>query len=368
VSNTTSKPGFLGPDVPSVSFRQRRDFSFERISPDVAAMTGVPAERWQREKDLFLQVVEDSVSVLRQVEAAAHTPDGVVHSFRLRNPLDERLCWIVECRRTVLDTTGSVVAYEGFWLDLTRMAHVEERLATAAWREALSPVTMGVVHDFNNALTGILSLSEFFHQQTNAQHPFHEGLALIKQNTHQAARLAHRLMRLHHDKPGRRECSDLNTLAADLVELLRRVIPKRIALTNQWATVPLPVEIDSVGFQQTMLFCALNASEAIADRGTVHVETSFHARPHAPVRFVGSMPAGPSACLSIADSGAGIRPDRLSRLFEPFFTTKPAGRGSGLGLYHARLFAEAQGGAISVESEEGKGSTFRLWFPRVSLE
>jgi signal transduction histidine kinase len=365
---TDNRPSRPEPWVPGFAFRQRPDLSFDRISPEVEEWTGVPAERWQREKELFLRLVESPEQVKQQIEASAKSPEGVMHFFRLRHDRTGRVASIAECRRGVLDKNGRVLAYEGFWLDLTRLALAEKRLAAASWKEALSAVTMGVAHDFNNALTGILSLSEFFLSQTDAQHPFHEGLGIIKQNTHQAARLAHQLMRLHHDQPGKRDYRDLNTLASDLMDLLRRVIPKRIALTSQWAAGPLPVEVDAVEFQRVVLYLAQNAAEAIADRGEIRLETSFHREPPTLRHWVGVRPGVPSACLAVVDNGVGIPADNLRHVFEPFFTTKPPDRGAGLGLHHARLFAEQHGGGISVDSREGQGSTFRVWLPFVVLE
>jgi signal transduction histidine kinase len=363
-----SKPIKRELSVPTFSFRQHPAGHFDRISPEIVNLTGAPPERWRLEPDLLFRLVEDREAFQRQIEAAARSPDGVVHTFRLRHEHTGRVSTVMECRRALLDESGGVCVYEGFWIDLTWWDAAEQRLAAAAWAEALSPVTMGVVHDFNNALTGILSLSEFFHSQTDAQHPFHEGLGLIKNNTHQAARLAHRLMRLHHEQPGTCECRDLNTLASDFMDLLRRVVPKRIAVTQQWATTPLPVKVDPVAFQQTVLFLVLNAVEAIVERGTIHLETSFHATPPVLGHAVGVRPRKKSACLGIVDSGVGIPTDHLARLFEPFFTTKSAKRGLGLGLHLAGSFAESHGGAISAESEQGRGSTFRIWLPFVELE
>lgn len=354
--------------MPAFAFCQRPDGRFERIGPEVEALTGVPPERWQTEKDLLTRLAEDPAALQRQIEASASSREGVVHTLRLRREGDGRLATVMECRRAVLDKAGQVHAFEGYWIDLTRLELAERRLATAAWAQALSPVTMGLAHDFNNALTGILSLSEFFLSQTDAQHPFHEGLGLIKQNTHQAARLAHQLMRIHHDKPGERSCRDLNTLVGDFMDLLRRVVPKRIGLTHQCCATPLPVKVDAVEFQQIVLHLVLNAVAVLPDRGAIHIETSLHASPPNLSHSSGGKLHGAQACLAVSDTGPGIEPAHLPRIFDPFFTTKPPEQASGLGLHLAGQFAGRHGGTISVESELGKGSTFRVWLPFVKLE
>jgi signal transduction histidine kinase len=351
-------------------FRQRPDLTFGLVSPPMEELTGVPAIRWQREPGLLLQLVEiEDAEVLKtRINRCAKSVEPIAHTFRLRHARTGRVAHVVEWRRALRDACGELCGYEGLWLDITWHALPEQRLASATWKEALSHATLGLAHDFNNALTGILSLSEHFLSQIDAQHPFHEGLWLIRQNSQRAAQLAHRLMRLHHDKPGTRDFRDLNALAADAFDLLRCVIPKRIDLTSQWVQTPLPVEVDAVECQRVIIYLALNAAEAIADRGRIHLETSLHRELPSLGCFVGRAPRPPAACLSVADSGAGIKAENLPRAFEPFFTTKPAENAAGLGLYHASQFAQASGGAVAVESAEGVGSTFRVWLPWVDME
>jgi len=99
------------------------------------------------------------------------------------------------------------------------------------------------------------------------------------------------------------------------------------------------------------------------EQGKLTLRVSQHETLPPMGQHVGTPPRLPATCLSITDTGQGIRPRLLPLIFDPFFTTKPMNRGSGLGLYNARLFAEKHEGAISVESEEGKGATFRIWLP-----
>jgi signal transduction histidine kinase len=355
--------------APGTSFRQRADLTVEHAHSFLAERTGVPAERWLREKQLFLRSVAppDAAAVRQQLRQAARSPEGVSHTFRLRHAAHGRLTHLAEFRRATLDERGRVRGYEGCWLDVTRWAELEQRLAGASWKETLSAITMGMVHDFNNALTGILSLSEHFHSQTDAQHPFHEGLGFIRQNARHAANLAHRLLRLHHDQPGAPKLCDLNPLVGDLMDLLRRFLPKRIELVSQLGARPLPVEVETFDLQRVIIYLAMNAAEAIAERGRITLETSFHPEPPALRDFVGQPPRAASACLTVTDTGKGVQAAPLTRIFEPFFTTKAPGQGAGLGLHHARLFAERHQGALSVETAEGRGSAVRLWLPFVNL-
>jgi signal transduction histidine kinase len=368
VKATDSQPSAAPSETTGCAFRQRPDCSFEWIGPQVENLTGVPVERWVSDQDLFGRLVEDPEIVRRQVERAAASPEGSSCAFCLRHAVTGERRWIGEFRRPVIDAQRRVTAFDGVWLGLERMDEVAHRLAQAAWKEALSTVTMGVVHDFNNALTGILSLSEYFLMQVDAQHPFHEGLTLVRQNTHKAAQLAHRLLRLHHDKPGTREYRDLSQVARDLEDVLRRTIPKRIQVTCAWLAAPLPVEVDAVELQRVLVYLAQHAARAIPEHGTLRFETSFHREPPALQRFVGVQPRAAAACLAVTDSGPGSMPgpsgSGLDSWAHPLGVEVPGA----LALYQVKRFVEGHGGALSAESAEGTGTIFRLWLPFVNLE
>jgi len=369
---------------PGVLFRQRADLSFEFASPRLEELTGHSFAKWEREPGLFWRVVHelDADEVKRQVHLAGQSAEGVASRFRLRHAVTGQVSYISEFRRAQRDAAGRVTGYEGFWQDVTRQTLAERRLATAAWKETLGLLTLGLSHDFNNVLAGTLSLSESFLSQIQPDHPFHEGLTLVKRNTQQAAQLIQRIAQLHVGKTGTRGYQDLNELVREGAALLRTVVPKRIELATEFAAAPLPLYVDAVEFQQVLINLALNAAEAMPERGRLTLRASQQETipkrgtgnaecgtadsalpvPHSAF-LVGTPPRLPAVCLAVADTGLGIKARLLPLIFDPFFTTKPMNRGSGLGLYNARLFAEKHQGAISVESQEGAGATFRIWLP-----
>src|SRR5262249_46214631 len=149
------------------------------------------------------------------------------------------------------------------------------------------------------------SLSDFFLGQVDAQHPFHEGLQYIGQNARLAAQLAHTLLRLHHEKTGPSEYRDLNTAAADAFALLHRVVPKRIELAGQWHEVPLPVEVDPVGLQRVMVYLALNAGEAVPEKGRLQFQTAPYS----------ADPTQRYGCFIVTGSGAGLQARRIEALW-----------------------------------------------------
>src|SRR5688572_8922885 len=147
---------------PGVLFRQRPDLSFELASPRLAELTGHPVEKWQQQPGLLLGVLHelDVEDVKKHLARSGEVGEGVTTDFRLRHAVTGRVAYISEFRRAQRDADGKVVCYEGFWLDVTRQTLSERRLATAAWKETVGLVTLGLAHDFNNVLAGILGLSE----------------------------------------------------------------------------------------------------------------------------------------------------------------------------------------------------------------
>lgn len=348
---------------PGVLFRQRSDLRFEFASPRLEELTGFSLDQWQHQPELFWKVIHESdVEPFRQhLARAAESQDGVTLEFRVRHALHGQVNYISEFRRVQRESEVGRGCYEGFWLDVTRQTLSERRLATASWKETLGLITLGLSHDFNNVLAGILGLSEQFLSQIESEHPFHEGLLLVKRNAQQAAHLIQRIALLHRAKGGTRDYHELNAVLRDNTELLRTVVPRRISIVAEPEPGELPLYVDAVALQQVLINLALNAADAMPERGQLTLRTSHHTILPPAEHYVGMMPRLPAACLEVIDTGSGIKPRLLPYIFDPFFTTKPMNRGSGLGLYNARLFAEKHYGALSVQSQEGKGSTFRVW-------
>jgi two-component system cell cycle sensor histidine kinase/response regulator CckA len=350
---------------PGVLFRQKSDLTFTTATPHLAEITGCSIDDWKHQSGLFWRTIHElDIDLVRQHLAEVDaTVEGRSCSFRLRHRETGRIAYISEFRRAIRDASGQLSGYEGFWMNVTQQALAERRLAAAAWKETLGLLTLGLSHDFNNLLAGIMGLSEAYLSQIEPTHPFREGMQLVHKNSQQAAQLIRRIAQLHRGKTGTRGYHDLNNLVKEGAELIGKVIPKRIEVASQLAPDQLPLYIDPVEFQQVIINLALNAAEAMPERGRIVLRTFSADKVPEADHQIGVPPRPPVACFEITDTGTGIKPQHLPFLFDPFFTTKPMNRGSGLGLYNARLFAEKHGSRIAVETLEGQGTTFRLWFP-----
>jgi hypothetical protein len=222
-----------------------------------------------------------------------------------------------------------------------------------------------MAHDFTNMIAGIHSLSESFLARIDAQHPFYEGLSLVKKNSLQAGQLVKRIVHLHTGQVGERNYHNLNDLAGDLVDLVTKILPRRIQVAADLSPLQLPAYLDAVEFRQVVINLLLNAADAMPRGGRLTVRTSRHEKLPALVNMKGVVPRLPCVCLTIQDTGCGIKQRQLASIFDPFFTTKA--KGSGLGLYNARLAVEKLQGAISVASKEGAGTRFQIWLPEADF-
>ena len=350
---------------PGIIFNQRADYTFQFVSPKIESLTGIPAEEWSRRMHPFWQVVHESDAhdLQQQCRRAIQTGDRITSTFRIRHAQTGHVAYVLEHRRAVRSDSGLLLGFEGMWIDVTRQTIAEQRLSSAAWKDTLGVITMGLAHDFSNIMAGIQSLSDSYLADLDAQHPFHEGLNLIRHNSQQATQLVRRIINLHHGKLGEWNYHDLNEVARDVVDLVRKTLPRRVEIRTEFHPNQLPIYADAVEFRQVIINLALNAAQAMPDGGTLTFRTSQHDALPSLAHTQGVPPRLPAVCLTVADTGCGIKASHLDTIFNPFFTTKPMNKGAGLGLYNARLFVEKHRGLISVDSVENAGTTFRVWLP-----
>jgi signal transduction histidine kinase len=354
---------------PGVIFSQRTDLSFQFISDRIEEWTGISSAEWQRDPKYFHAVIHecDVAEIEQQLKHTAQSSCANVASFRIRHIKTGRVTYVREHREALFTGSGLLLGYEGIWVDVTRQTIAEKRLTNASWMETLAALTAGLAHDFSNVIAGVQSLSEAFQSQLPADHEFQEGLGLIRQNTQNATEIVRRILSLHRGKPGERNYHDLNELLRELVDLVRKTVPRRIQIQVELTEGQLPVYADAVELRQVFVNLVLNAVDAMPNTGRLTLRTSAHpAFPGAP-HLTGTVPPGPCVCVQVQDVGTGIPARHLESIFDPFFTTKPANKGSGLGLYNARLFTEKHHGAISVESTLNVGTTFSLWLPQADF-
>ncbi|HEY7652365.1 MAG TPA: ATP-binding protein [Methylomirabilota bacterium] len=245
------------------------------------------------------------------------------------------------------------------------LAQTQGQLEQAQKMDAIGRLAGGVAHDFNNLLTVILGRTDILLHPLPPEDPTRRGIELIRRTAGRAADLTRQLLAFSRKQVLEAVVLDLNAVTADMKDMLGRLLGEDIALV----TTPMPdlgrVKADRGQIEQVVMNLAVNARDAMPRGGHLIVETeNVDLDAEYVRRHMGARP-GPHVMLSVSDSGLGIPREILPHIFEPFFTTKEQGRGTGLGLATVYGIVKQSGGYIEVDSEPDRGTTFRIYLPRV---
>jgi signal transduction histidine kinase len=278
------------------------------------------------------------------------------------------------CGEPVFDEGGRFAGYRGVGRNITgqrrarqEREQLEAQLREAQKMEAIGVLAGGIAHDFNNVVAGILGNVALALQDLPAGHPCIESLEQIRKAGLRGRGLVQQILAFARRQPREVARCALRPLVEESVGLLRATLPAGVQLDATLAGEPLHVLADATQVGQVLMNLCTNAWHAL-DGPTGRIAIGLHGvelDAAAARRTAAALPAGRYACLSVSDNGRGMSPDTRARIFEPFFTTKPVGEGTGLGLAVAHGIVAAHGGAIGVESEEGAGSVFRIYLPRI---
>ncbi len=229
----------------------------------------------------------------------------------------------------------------------------EERLRQNERLESLGRLAGGVAHDFNNLLAAILSYAVLAENRLPEGDPSREDVGEIRRAAERAASLTQQLLLFSRGESVRREAVDLNALVMSMEPLLRKALPDGSALELTLCDGPTVVEADPSQLEQVLLNLVVNSGDAMANGGSVRIETD-------------STDTDGQVRLRVADEGEGMSPEIAARAFEPFFTSKPAGQGTGLGLATVYGVVTQSGGRVDLSSTPGKGTIVTAHLPRAS--
>jgi len=254
----------------------------------------------------------------------------------------------------------------GIGIDLSARQHLEQQFRHAQKMEAIGQLAAGIAHDFNNLLTVIQGSASLL---LDVKDLSGEDTGLVKQISEAAERAATltRQLLLFGRKQFLQSLSiNLNEVVGNMTRMLQRILGEDITLQSDF-TPDLPVIRGDAGMiEQIILNLAVNARDAMPRGGRLRITSSVETIGPEQARQKPDAAPGAYVCLNVRDTGSGIAPQHLPHIFEPFFTTKEVGKGTGLGLATVYGIVKQHGGWIEVESEPGKGSTFRIHFPAAS--
>jgi two-component system, cell cycle sensor histidine kinase and response regulator CckA len=247
--------------------------------------------------------------------------------------------------------------------DATALKTLEAQFVQSQKMQAIGQLAGGVAHDFNNLLTAISGHCDLLLLKHKSDDPQYSDLIQIHQNTNRAAALVGQLLAFSRKQTLKPERIDLADALSDLTHLLNRLVGERVQLQLSHGAELGPIRADKRQLEQVIMNLVVNARDAMTEGGTIEIETeALHLRDELR-RDRAVLPAGDYAVIRVRDTGCGIPPERMAKIFEPFFTTKRVGEGTGLGLSTAYGIVKQSGGYIFVDSTEGEGSIFHLYFP-----
>jgi len=273
------------------------------------------------------------------------------------------------------DERGRVERLIGVIVDITKRRKADEenaRLAAslrqAQKMESIGRLAGGVAHDFNNLLTVISGNVSFAMMDLQHQDPLYESMNEISRAVDSAATLTRQLLAFSRKQVIDPRVINLNTVVERLQKMLTRLLGEDIELRAVLSETLGQVRVDPGQVEQAIVNLAVNARDAMPDGGSLTIETANVTLDETFCRDRGLTQPGEFVMLAVSDNGSGMDEETKSHLFEPFFTTKEQGKGTGLGLATVYGVVTQNKGAIDVQSELNRGSTFRVYLPRIDAE
>ena len=293
---------------------------------------------------------------------------GLVWQGELTNRRkDGTLYTEVQTITPIRDSTGVIKHYAGVKLDVTEQRKLEQELIQAQKIESVGRLAGGVAHDFNNLLTVISGYTEMAMGTMDKDGKTHADLLQAYKAAERAASLTRQLLAFSRRQVLQPKVLDLNVVITDCTKMLERLIGEDIAFVMKPGDGLWSVMADPGQIEQIFMNLVINARDAMPMGGTVVIETSNHStEEHIGGRHLDMAP-GSYVCLALSDTGTGMDEATQAKIFEPCVSTREIGRGPGLGLATVHGIVKQSGGSIFVYSELGKGTTFKIYLPRIVL-
>lgn len=335
-----------------------QDLKFTYISPSFAGLGVAPSE--------LIGLTREDVKGERN---DPEFPDNEQIAMRSRKPyrgLERRSDvaadrWVRVSARPIFSTDGAFLGYRGTSSDITEHRRREDQLRHTQTMEAIGQLTGGMAHDFNNLLAVIMGNSELLQDQLGTDN---ELLRIIFRSADRGASLIDRLLSFSRQQPLAPRPVDTSALVAEMGDLLRRTLGETMEVgissdPNLWHARVDPGQLESA-----LLNLALNARDAMGRSGKMTIVSGNISLDRVTAAAHTELNPGDYVLIMVSDTGAGMSTTVKAHALEPFFTTKDVGEGSGLGLSMVYGFTKQSGGDLVVSSEQGRGTTIKLYLPR----
>jgi two-component system cell cycle sensor histidine kinase/response regulator CckA len=343
------------------------DGPWHYVSPQIEAMLGFSATEWLSDPMNWMNHIhpDDREIVLAAEKLFQETHELFQAEYRMC-ARDGRLLWFRDEGVLLQETEGKGLLMQGVLYDITEHKRLEDQLRHSHKMEAVGQLAGGVAHDFNNLLMVIQAHNENLRDRLNANDPSHKDVEEIQNAVIRAASLTNRLLAFSRKQVLRPKVIDLNGILAEGAKMLHRLIGKDIELSVLPAASLGRIKADPGQMEQVILNLAINSRDAMPHGGRLTIETRDVELDENDSRNYDGAPAGKYVMLAVSDTGDGMDTETQAHIFEPFFTTKAPGKGTGLGLATVYGVVKQSDGWIWVDSEPGRGTTFKIHLPRVN--
>jgi len=253
--------------------------------------------------------------------------------------------------------------FNAFVRDLTDRIAAEERIRQSEKMEAVGQLTGGIAHDFNNILTVITGTIEILAAAVKDDPQLATITRMIDEAASRGAELTQHLLAYARKQPLEPKVTDVNALIVDTAKLLQRTLGEHVEIASVFESERCPALVDPNQLVTAILNLTLNARDAMPGGGKVMIETGFAVLDDGYAKMNADVRPGHYAMIAVSDTGTGVPAAMLDKVFDPFFTSKGPGKGTGLGLSMVYGFIKQSAGHITIYSEEGHGTTIKMYLP-----
>jgi two-component system, cell cycle sensor histidine kinase and response regulator CckA len=350
-------------DAPYGIYRVTLDGQFLHVNPALVTMLGYDSEEELMRRNMEKDIYRDPQSRRGLITELAHTDDFRAVETEWRRK-DEKIITVKMTGHPVFQKNNSLAYFEVFAEDITERRTLERQLLQSQKMEAIGRLAGGIAHDFNNLLSVILGHSDILEQQVGTNSCLLKSVEATRNAAERAAALTMQLLAFSRKQVIEPTVIDLNESVVEIQKMLHRIIGEDIELTIRLQPRLGYVKADSGQLGQVLMNLAVNSRDAMPSGGKLAIETANVDLDDTYVRqHLGARP-GPFVMLAVSDTGIGMDSETLSHVFEPFFTTKESGKGTGLGLSMVYGIIKQNNGYVMAYSEPGRGTTFKIYFPR----
>ncbi|MCX5817088.1 MAG: response regulator [Proteobacteria bacterium] len=344
-----------------------KNWVIQYVNPAFERMTGYNRDTIIGQPAHFLKSDKEDSTFYRNMRDSLTRGD--VWSGRLTYRRQDGTYYLAETTASpVRDKTGDIINYVSIHRDVTHEVRLERELRQAQKMEAIGTLAGGIAHDFNNILTVIMGATELAMHKVSKENPVWHDLDRALGATFRATDLVRQILAFSRQAEQERKPVQIAPIVKEVLKLLRSSLPTTIEICQDITVRPEEgmVLADPTQIHQVLMNLCTNAAHAMhAKGGVLDIRLSAMVADAFLVSKYPDLKAGPYVCLEVSDTGHGMDAAVMERIFNPYFTTKAVGEGTGLGLAMVHGIIKSYGGAITVYSEPGHGTTFHVFFPGI---